>query len=192
MSEDKKEGSAKKETWKDKIIIKAKSTGYYLRTGSRIALIFIAIFFFIGASVATYVGIINLIDILVSLTEHVTLSNDTKVIQDLIMLAEHFMIAITFFAICIALVYFSIPEPKEKELGKLGEIKDLEKYIFSMVIATISVIFLSGVLSVTTKLSNTSEILEFGIGIAVVIIALGVYIKYTTLTKEERKKFTKR
>ena len=183
MSEDKKEGSAKKETWKDKIIIKAKSTGYYLRTGSRIALIFIAIFFFIGASVATYVGIINLIYILVSLTEHVTWSNDTIIINDLIILAEHFMIAITFFAICIALVYFSIPEPKENELGKLGEIKDLEKYIFSMVIATISVIFLSAVLSITTDLSNTSEILKLGIGIAAVIIALGVYIKYTTLTK---------
>ncbi|RZB33179.1 MAG: hypothetical protein AEth_00098 [Candidatus Argoarchaeum ethanivorans] len=157
-----------------------------MKAGNRIALIVIAFFFFIGASVATFVGIIDLINIVVPPKEVITSSNN--VIPDLIILAEHFMIAITFFAICIALVYFAVPEPKEKELGKLGEIRDLEKYIFSMVIATVSVIFLSGVLTITTNELNTDEILKVGISIAAVILALGVYTK---LTKDGKEMFRK-
>lgn len=189
MSEDKKGKSAKDPTWKDKVIIKAGSTGSYLKAGSRIALLVIAIFFFIGASVATIVGIIDLIYIVESLNGVFTSSVRDIVIHDLIKLAEYFMIAITFFAICIALVYFSVPDPKEKEMGKMGEIRDLEKYIFSMVIATISVIFLSGVLTITTNELNTDELLKVGISIAAVIIALGVYTK---LTKEGKERFRKR
>jgi uncharacterized membrane protein YqhA len=180
MSED-KDKPAGEETWKDRIIITAGSIGNYLKSGSRIALIFIAILLFISAIVATVVGIIDLVGILKEVTTFSNNNDINGIIHNLIILAEHFMIAITFFAICIALVYFSIPEPKEKELGRLGEIKDLEKYIFSMVIATISVVFLSGVLTITKELSNTDDILKMGISIAAVVIALGAYIR---LTKE--------
>ena len=181
MSEDKRDELSGKETRKDRIIIKAGSIGNYLKSGSKIALIIIAILFFISAIVATVVGIINLVGILKDVTTFSNNNDINGIIHNLIILAELFMIAITFFAICIALVYFSIPEPKEKELGKLGEIKDLEKYIFSMVIATISVVFLSGVLAITKELSNTDDILKMGISIAAVVIALGAYIR---LTKE--------
>jgi uncharacterized membrane protein YqhA len=184
MIEDKDKSSGE-ETWKDRIIITVGSIGNYLKSGSRIALIIIAILLFISAIVATVVGIIDLVGILKEVTTFSNNNNNNGIIHNLIILAEHFMIAITFFAICIALVHFSIPKPTKKELGELGEIKGLEKHIFSMVIATISVVFLSVVLTITNgdtnESLNTDSILKVGISIAAVVIALGAYIR---LTKE--------
>jgi uncharacterized membrane protein YqhA len=186
MIEDKDKSSGE-ETWKDRIIITVGSIGNYLKSGSRIALIIIAILLFISAIVATVVGIIDLVGILKEVTTFSNNNNNNNngIIHNLIILAEHFMIAITFFAICIALVHFSIPKPTKKELGELGEIKGLEKHIFSMVIATISVVFLSVVLTITNgdtnESLNTDSILKVGISIAAVVIALGAYIR---LTKE--------
>ena len=115
--------------------------------------------------------------------------SSNSIIGIFINLAEYFMVSVTFFSISIGLAYFSLPESEEKGIKKWADISEFEKYMFGMVISTISLIFLSGIPSAMQIISNLSPndivgatdfILKTGFGIASVIIALGIYIYLST------------
>jgi len=156
---------------------------FYLRRISRAFVVLISLLFFIGAIFSSWVALIKLKETILPFS---SLDVWDKILEEdsvpkFINLAEYLMVPVTFFAISIGLASFSHPKSKEQGYEKWADISEFEKYIFGMVIATISLAFLSGVLKTINVISPAPDmILKVGIGIGAVIISLGVYIILST------------
>jgi len=177
----------------EKIEVKVLSLPSELRTLGNCFIVLIAIFFSIGAIFSAFVGFLKLLGIIQIVLQFNT-SED--VIRDFIVLAEYFLVSVTFFAISMGLAHFSYSNPREAGIKKWANISELERYIFGMVIATIAMIFLDGILTVMSRFSVNNNISIFdsadivfkvGIAIAAVIISLGLYLMFSIKKENDTK-----
>lgn len=95
-------------------------------------------------------------------------------LSEFILLAEHLMVGVAFITISIALMYYTLLEP-----DKVGDIWELERTIFTVVVAAVVITFFQIVHKSEPHINYAIIILSTGVGLAAVVIALGIFVKLT-------------
>jgi hypothetical protein len=167
-----------------------KKSGYdeainFLVQLSSIFLFLIAILFFLGGCLALSVATGSIIFNFRSMIGAAHLDNydltAEYTIVSLIRLAEYLLVGLTFIAISTIsgrtaiVAYFNQAKDSDATVKELAVLSNLENYIIGMVIATISVAFIGYIVDPQDTLGT----LRVGIGIAVFMIAIGLYRKWS-------------